>query len=97
MKIYLDPRSQKIVAEILKKNGIHENVFVFGSRARGDHKEYSDLDLISKQTEPLQTQKLIQIKEDFKNSQLPIAVDFIEWAKISDDFRKKIEPELVAF
>ena len=95
MKIYLDPDSLKMVLSILKKNEIHSEVYVFGSRSRGDHNEYSDLDLLLKQSNPLETRQIIKLNSDFEDSDLPIAVDFIEWSKISDDFKEKIKSELV--
>lgn len=44
MKYDLDKRVEDDIIRIAKKNGI-EKVILFGSRARGDNKERSDIDL----------------------------------------------------
>ncbi len=44
MKYSLDERIEKDIIGIAKKNGI-KKVILFGSRARGDHSERSDIDL----------------------------------------------------
>ena len=44
MKYSLDKRVEKDIIGIAKKNGI-KKVILFGSRARGDHSERSDIDL----------------------------------------------------
>lgn len=44
MKYNLDKRVEDDIIRIAKKNGI-EKVILFGSRARGDNKERSDIDL----------------------------------------------------
>lgn len=44
MKYNLDERVEKDIIGIAKKNGI-KKVILFGSRARGDHSERSDIDL----------------------------------------------------
>lgn len=95
MNIYLDPKHLISIQEILKKHGVHQKTYVFGSRARGDHKKYSDLDLLVKQDQPLETAVLVGLKDDFENSDLPFTVDLVEWCKISDDFKKNISIDLV--
>lgn len=97
MTIFLDPEQIEIVREVLKKNGVLEDVYVFGSRARGDHKKYSDLDLVFKSIKSLDGKTLVQLKTDFEQSSLPITVDFIDWSNISADFQKNIESDLVKF
>jgi len=44
MKYDLDKRAEDDIIRIAKKNGI-EKVILFGSRARGDNRERSDIDL----------------------------------------------------
>lgn len=95
MSLHLDSKFLAIVTGILKAYGLENETYVFGSRVRGDHKKYSDLDLVLKHKAPLPTQILIKLKDDFEKSHLPISVDFVEWFHISDDFRKRIEQELV--
>lgn len=94
MSLHVDPSYLETVKEILKKYGIDKETYAFGSRVRGDHRQYSDLDLLLKRSSPLETRILVQLKNDFESSNLPITVDFIEWCKITEDFRKNIENDL---
>lgn len=95
MSIHLDSKHLVSIQEILSKYGVEKNVFVFGSRARGDHKEYSDLDLLVKQDRPLELAVLVGLKDAFEGSDLPFTVDVVEWCKIAEDFKKNISDDLV--
>ena len=94
MSLYLEPEHTETVRRILHKHGLVEDVFVFGSRVRGDHKKYSDLDLLIKRPFPLEARILVALKNDFEQSSLPITVDVVEWSKISEEFQNNIRSDL---
>jgi predicted nucleotidyltransferase len=52
-------------------------VFVFGSRATGKHKKYSDLDLWIETDPELSQSEISQILEKFEESNLSITVDIV--------------------
>jgi predicted nucleotidyltransferase len=56
---------------------MHE-VRMFGSRARGTPKPYSDLDLVIMGETPIPMSTLGQLKEAFANNELPWRVDGID-------------------
>lgn len=87
----LTPSQRKSVIAILKKFVPDCEVRAFGSRVQGTHKKYSDLDLalISDKSIPIRTMALL--KEAFSESDLPFKVDLVDWAMISEEFRKVIE------
>lgn len=91
--IYLDEKQIKIVKEILKKNVPSRKIVVFGSRAKGAIKPFSDLDLCIMGDEPLSFEKLGNLREDFSNSDLPIKVDIVEWASITSEFREIVKAD----
>lgn len=95
MSIHLDPKHLNLVRKIIEKHGLSQVTYVFGSRARGDHKKYSDLDLLLKQENSLETSALVALKNDFESSDLPFTVDIVEWSKIAEDFKKNIQPDLI--
>jgi type I restriction enzyme S subunit len=72
-------------------------VYAFGSRARGDHKKYSDLDLAIQTTETIQKKTWLALQEQFSESSIPFKIDLIEMNKIDPDFRKIIQHELQLF
>lgn len=71
----------------LKKFGAH--VFVFGSRARGTHQPYSDLDLMFENpTQEIQLSDLAHIKDALENSKLPIKVDIADSSELASSYRE---------
>lgn len=80
-----------LVKEILAKHVSDYEIRVFGSRISGAHKEYSDLDLVIMNDQPLDVQVRTQLRNDFEESVIPIKIDFVEWADLSDSFKKIIE------
>ena len=67
------------------------DVFVFGSRARGDYKKYSDLDLLliaEPEITPSTTQAMI---DAFDESDLPVKVDVVRYEDILESFKTNIQ------
>lgn len=91
MMLIIEEHHLKIIREILSKYPY--TFYAFGSRARGNPKQFSDLDLCFMQSIPLQMQ--IAIETDFEESDLPYKVDLVDWATMSEDFKKIIEKDLV--
>ena len=65
-------------------------VRMFGSRARGTPKPYSDLDLVIMCDTPLPLSTLGQLQDAFANSDLPWRVDVVDWASTSPAFQSHI-------
>lgn len=61
-------------------------VAVFGSRAGGRVKRFSDLDLVLEGPEPLSRSLLGTLADAFDESLLPFKVDLIDRRAVSDDF-----------
>ena len=93
MTIQMDDKYLKIVAQVLRRHGLKNEIYAFGSRTRGDHGKYSDLDIVIKSS--ISIAEMTAIKNDLAESQLPITVDIVVWDQISDEFKKKISTELV--
>lgn len=52
-------------------------IWLFGSRATGHHKKYSDVDLLVRATPALSSRQLREIREDLKESNLPFQFDLV--------------------
>ena len=63
---------------------------MFGSRASGTAKEYSDLDIAIMGDEPLSLRVVSALDEALGESDLPFKVDIVEWARIDEGFRRII-------
>lgn len=68
-------------------------VYLYGSRARGDNQKFSDVDLALEGD--IDLSKLAELNLDLEESNLPFQVDVTRLNKISEDFLKLIEGDLV--
>ena len=90
--IDLEPRHLDLVVRLLReKVPLGFEVRVFGSRVTGGAKRYSDLDLALVGPSPLEREKLEDLRMAFSESDLPILVDILDWARISPGFREVIK------
>jgi predicted nucleotidyltransferase len=65
-------------------------VRMFGSRARGKPKPFSDLDLVIMGDTPIPLSTLGQLQDAFASSDLPWRVDVVDWAITSPEFQSHI-------
>lgn len=93
--IDIAPKDLEITRNILTKNlPINTTIWVFGSRAKGTARKFSDLDLlIDTNHQPLHLETMTSLMDDFEESDLPYKVDIVDWNTISDSFRQIIDKE----
>ena len=87
---------QKYLAQVqslLRTHVPHAEVWAYGSRVTGGGHEASDLDLVLRNPQNLleETAALSDLKEAFTESNLPIRVDIMDWARIPASFHREIE------
>lgn len=93
--IQVTPAEWRIVQALLQKYLPGYPVCAFGSRARGQPKPFSDLDLAIMTEQPLPLDCLAELREAFSESDLPWKVDLVDWARTPETFRAHIRPQLV--
>ena len=81
-----------LVAEWLPASEVR----LFGSRARGTPKPYSDLDLVIMGDTPTPLSTLGQLQEAFACSDLPWRVDVVDWANTAPEFQRHIQADSVS-
>jgi predicted nucleotidyltransferase len=81
---------REIIAGILRQHVPDCEVRVFGSRFKGNHKPYSDIDMAIAGKEPLGVRKLGELKDAFEESDLPYRADILDWNAISSAFQATI-------
>ncbi len=81
------------VQALLSAHVPHAEVWAYGSRVTGGGHEASDLDLVLRNPQNLleETAVLYDLKEAFIESNLPIRVDIMDWARIPASFHREIE------
>lgn len=91
------PSHLRILLDILARHTPDAEVWAYGSRVAGGAHEGSDLDLVLRNPGQLeQPQKNIQrLRGALSDSNLPMLVEVLDWARIPEDFRREIEREHV--
>ncbi len=82
---------ENVVEPIAKLGG---RVFVYGSRARGDHQRFSDLDLMVEFNRPLYP-SLAHIQELLQNSNFPYKVDLVPYPEFAEAYKKSYQKDKV--
>jgi type I restriction enzyme S subunit len=70
--------------------------FVFGSRARGAARRFSDLDLALEWDRPLGLDRMGSIAEALSEWDLPYKVDILELSTVDQSFRDRITAHCVS-
>jgi predicted nucleotidyltransferase len=72
-------------------------VWAYGSRVKNEASEGSDLDLVvmNPKDPMIPFESLCELRTAFSESNLPIYVDVMDWARIPDSFRKEISKAYV--
>ena len=79
---------QETVIDPLKSNGA--TVWIFGSRARGDNKKYSDLDIMVESREDIST-IVGKIQETLESENFPYKVDMVQNKDFAESYRESFE------
>lgn len=91
-KLDLRPEWLETVQRLMALHLPDAEVFAYGSRVNGSSHEGSDLDLIARNpndpTQPLSG--FTALREAFAESNLPILIDLLDWARLPESFRQEI-------
>ncbi len=89
----LQPQHLALLCQLLQQHLPQAEVWAYGSRVNGDGHEASDLDLVVRQPADLtqETRQLDEMREALVESDLPIRVDLVDWARIPATFHREIE------
>ena len=95
--ITLTAEHRRLVLNILRANlPKSTKVWVFGSRATGRARRYSDLDLAIDAGRPLTLDEIAGLAEAFSDSDLPYKVDLADWRNMDGRWQQTIMAERVA-
>ena len=83
---------------VLPLKKFQAQVFIFGSRVKGRHKKFSDIDLlyIPDPSSPIHASDVYQIISEIENSQFPYKIDLVNYHELASSYRMNIDSEKVA-
>ncbi len=70
-------------------------ILVFGSRARGDNRPGSDVDIGLISEKPVDTKKITLLREKLEMSNIPYTVDVVDLNETSPSFKEHVLKEAV--
>ena len=89
----LPEKYRTILIALFQQHIPDTEVWAYGSRVSGQAHATSDLDLVLRNPFDLMKpqDKLITLRETIRESNVPISVDVMDWARIPQSFRNEIE------
>lgn len=85
------------IKSILRKhlNETEYTYMIFGSRATGTARVYSDVDIAVIGNMPVDLSIIACVNEDLENSSLPVHVDIVDFSRVSDDFKRTASKTMI--
>lgn len=83
----LSDDQRRLVCDVLRRHVPDARAIVFGSRAAGRARRYSDLDLAIDDSSPLDLVVYAALVDDLRESDLPFKVDVVDLRTASESFR----------
>ena len=69
---------------------IGANVWIFGSRARGDHKKFSDIDILVESHDKNINSLLSSIREKFEEGNFPYKIDLLLIEDLAQSYKDSV-------
>ncbi len=87
------PHHLNMLLKLIEQYFPKAQIWAYGSRVNGDCHEASDLDLVARNLLALDQHlpDLFDFQEALVESNLPIRVDVVDWARIPVSFQQEIE------
>ena len=82
---------RRVAHEVL--HGHDVAVYLFGSWAKGEQRQSSDIDLAVDSHQPLPQGTLAILRERFEESRIPYIVDVVDLSEADEAFRAKVRGE----
>ena len=92
-KVFISKDEKTILQDILVGDF---DILLFGSRVKGNHQRFSDLDVCLKGKVALDRYLLARFREALSDSDLPYMVDLIDYYAIDLSFRQLVEKQAVS-
>ncbi|OGK11611.1 hypothetical protein A2954_06695 [Candidatus Roizmanbacteria bacterium RIFCSPLOWO2_01_FULL_37_12] len=93
----IDSKTKETIRKIIFRflDPKKDNVFIFGSRAFGGARKFSDIDIGVESKRKIDLKILSGIKDAFEESDIPYNVDIVDFAQTSKQFKKLAMSEVI--
>lgn len=93
--VALDPQQLRVVRDVIARVLPGAEVWIFGSRATGKARPFSDLDLLLTKPSQLNWSQRAALRDEFEASDLPFCVDVVESAELPVGLAQRIAGESI--
>lgn len=83
---------QSNIVDPLSREGAQ--IYLFGSRARGNYQKFSDVDIMVESKTDL-TKQISKIKENAQNSAFPYKIDLVSFNEFSESYKSNYMKERI--
>lgn len=85
----LEEKWKKLIKDTVQKYlGSDIKVFIFGSRATGTNRQWSDADIGIMGNQKISGSKLVEIESELSESDIPYLIDVVDFQSVTPDFAK---------
>jgi len=91
----IDEKTKNKIIAIISALIPEAKIYLFGSRARGKHSEWSDVDLALDSGKKLSSTDVGEIIDVLKGTNIPFKIEVVDMYAVSGDMRQSIEDERV--
>ena len=83
-----------LIIQPLKRNGAR--VFIFGSRATGQYKKFSDIDILFEDpSDAIKDHLIFEITSEIEESHFPYKVDLVNFKNLATSYKASIQKEKI--
>lgn len=90
----IDKVTQEKIINLIVALIPNAKIYLFGSRARGTHREWSDIDLALDTGVILPNVKIGEVRDVLAATDMPYKVDVLDFQNISADMREVIKKDM---
>ena len=91
-----DPYLKQLKEKVLARMGNEKvRIFIFGSRARGDHHSTSDVDIGFIPQGKWDKRKMTLLKEEIENLNIPYKVELVDFSEAWESFKEQAACDMI--